>query len=140
MKHVTEKISLQTRWAIEFVDITDRVKRITEESHISNGLVVISTEHTTTAIKINERCERLQEDMLALLSRMVPDTKYKHDEDTVDGRPNAKAHLMSLLLSASETAPVVDGGPLIGGWQSIFFIELDGPREKRTVNVTVIGE
>ncbi|HPM41645.1 MAG TPA: YjbQ family protein, partial [bacterium] len=56
------------------------------------------------------------------------------------GRANARSHLMSLLLSASETVPVADGKLLLGDWQSIFFVELDGPRERRGVCVKIMGE
>ena len=47
---------------------------------------------------------------------------------------------MSLLLSASETVPAAGGELVLGDWQSIFFVELDGPRERRGVCVKIMGE
>lgn len=135
-----QEIAFQTRQAVEFIDLTDRVRQALEASGVRDGLVTVFTHHTTTAVKINERCNRLQEDMLALLERAVPNADYRHDEDTVDGRKNARAHLMSLLLSASETIPAAGGKLLLGEWQSVFFVELDGPRRERTVTVKVVGE
>lgn len=140
MKHSLQEIAFKTERAIEFIDITDRVRDALSASGVRDGLVTVFTPHTTTAIVINERCARLQQDMMGLLEKIVPAMKYRHDEDTVDTRPNARGHLMSLLLSASGTIPVVGGELALGTWQSIFFIELDGPRRQRGVTVRVIGE
>ena len=140
MKHHLQEISFETTGAVEFIDLTDQVRKAFAASGVKDGLVTIFTRHTTTAVKINERCGRLQQDMLAFLERAVPDANYRHNSGTVDGRANARSHLMSLLLNASETVPAAEGKLLLGEWQSIFFIELDGPRAQRSVFVRVIGE
>lgn len=51
---------------------------------------------------------------------------------------NAHSHLLSMLLGSSESIPVVDGEMVIGQWQSILLVDLDGPRE-RTVGVQFLG-
>lgn len=140
MKSFVEKITLNTGGRVEFIDITGRVSSICEKSGIRDGLATIFTRHTTTAVKVNERCARLQEDMLAMLKRVVPEGRYLHDEDTVDCRANARGHMMSLLMNTSETIPVACGKISLGTWQSIFFIEFDGPRDGRAITVNVIGE
>lgn len=43
-----------------------------------------------------------------------------------------------MLLGSSETIPVVNGNLVIGQWQSILMIDLDGPRD-RTVGIQLIG-
>ncbi|MFH0800239.1 MAG: secondary thiamine-phosphate synthase enzyme YjbQ [Pseudomonadota bacterium] len=140
MKSFISEIKIDTKGPIEFVDITGRVRSAFEESGIREGLVTVFTSHTTAAVKINERCDRLQEDMLAFLENAVPASNYRHDEDTVDSRANARSHLMSLLLNASETVPASGGKLMLGTWQTLFFIELDGPRRGRSVSVGIIGE
>ena len=120
--------------------MTERVKKLFLKSEISEGFVTVYTQHTTAALRINENCDRLQRDMVQFLDRTVPEAAYLHDEDTVDDRPNARGHLMSLLMGASETIPVSDGEMMLGVWQSIFFVELDGPRERRKVIVKIVGE
>ena len=136
----THEILFDTALPVQFLDITDRVREICKRSEIANGTVTIFTRHTTSAITINEICERLQEDMQKLLHGLVPHETYRHDVETVDGRPNARSHLMSLLLSTSEMVPLVGGKLVLGTWQSIFFVELDGPRQKRKVLVSILGE
>ncbi|MFH1829664.1 MAG: secondary thiamine-phosphate synthase enzyme YjbQ [Pseudomonadota bacterium] len=140
MKQICDEIKLETQQPIEFVDITDRVNKALSKSNIRQGLLNVFSRHTTCAVKINERCTRLQEDMKELLEKTIPNAEYKHDKGTVDGRANGRGHLMSLMLNASETIPVVDGKLSLGNWQSVFFIELDGPRTERSIVVRLIGE
>jgi secondary thiamine-phosphate synthase enzyme len=140
MKQSLHEITVPTTRRVEFVDITSRVRDALAKSGISDGQVTVFTSHTTGAIKVNERCERLQGDMLEMLDRAVPGGDYRHDAATVDGRPNARGHLMALFMSSSETIPAVKGDLALGSWQSIFFVELDGPRERRSVVVRIMGE
>jgi secondary thiamine-phosphate synthase enzyme len=58
---------------------------------------------------------------------------------TPDESPNAHAHLQHLMLGTSETVPIIDGQMQFGTYQSVFFIELDHPRN-REVMVQVVGE
>ena len=51
---------------------------------------------------------------------------------------NAHSHLASMLLGTSETVPVVDGRMVLGQWQSVMLVDVDGPRE-RTVGIQVLG-
>ena len=141
MKHYTETITLATDEHLQFIDITDRVKTSLAKSGIKNGILNVYCNHTTASIKINERCERLQKDMEKLLGAIAPrENEYQHNVGTVDGRENAHSHLMSLVLNSSESMPVAKGKLRIGEWQSVFFIELDGPRQKREAFISVMGE
>ncbi len=127
-------MDIQTITRIELIDITDRVRAAVKESCINDGICVISTRHTTSGIIINENERGLRVDILDMLEQLVPgDRKYAHN--SIDN--NADAHLRAVLLGMSETIPVEDGHLILGTWQSIFFIELDGPRN-RTVNINVI--
>lgn len=140
MQTFRETLTIKTVEPISFFELTEKVKNVVERSGIKNGIAVITTKHTTTAICINEKCEKLQEDMKEFLTKIAPPGKgYKHDHKTIDGRSNAHSHLMALLLRATESIPIVDGKLLLGTWQSVFFIELDGPRTERTVNVMILG-
>eukprot|EP00540_Astrosyne_radiata_P021769 CAMPEP_0116826594 /NCGR_PEP_ID=MMETSP0418-20121206/2614_1 /TAXON_ID=1158023 /ORGANISM="Astrosyne radiata, Strain 13vi08-1A" /LENGTH=148 /DNA_ID=CAMNT_0004455243 /DNA_START=1 /DNA_END=447 /DNA_ORIENTATION=- len=51
---------------------------------------------------------------------------------------NAHSHLLSMLVGSSESIPVVDGNMVIGQWQSILMVDLDGPRD-RTVGIQFLG-
>ena len=72
-----------------------------------------------------------------MLANIIPD-KFSYKHDTIDN--NAKSHLKSFLLSSSESIPLFNNKLNLGIWQSVFFIELDGPRQNRIINITIIGE
>ena len=51
---------------------------------------------------------------------------------------NAHSHLGSMLLGSSESIPVVDGALVLGQWQSVMMVDLDGPRD-RSVGIQCLG-
>lgn len=51
---------------------------------------------------------------------------------------NAHSHLLSMILGSSETIPVVQGQMVMGPWQSVLLVDLDGPRD-RTVGIQLLG-
>lgn len=133
-------LHLRTASAIEFVDITERVREWAESQGLRDGLLTVISPHTTARIAINERDDALQRDMQRHLERFAPaDTAYEHNLRTVDGRDNAHAHLAALFMPASENVPLVDGRLQLGQWQALFFVELDGPRERREVQLHLMG-
>ncbi len=136
MEVIHECIDITTKNRIELINITIQIISLIHDHDIKNGIVNISTKHTTSAIIINEDEENLKKDIKNYLEKVVPKDNYHHDR--IDN--NASSHLRALLLSPSETLPIIDGYLNLGTWQSIFFIELDGPRAIRNVNITIIGE
>ncbi|VVB89946.1 Uncharacterised protein [uncultured archaeon] len=127
-------MDIRTTARTELIDITDLVRTVLKESGIKDGICVISTRHTTSGIIVNENERGLKNDILDMLEALVPENKsYAHN--SIDN--NAGAHLRAVLLGMSETIPVEDGHLVLGTWQSIFFVELDGPRD-RTVHVKMI--
>ena len=147
MLAVTNHLVLETTKPFEFVDITDQVVDFVSASAISNGCVVIFSKHTTGAIKVNENEPLLIEDMEVFLQKLAPKENYYRHNDfktrtvnmTDDECPNGHAHCQHLLMSTSETIPIIDGALQFGKWQSVFFIELDGPRSREVI-LQVIGQ
>ncbi|HEX6506398.1 MAG TPA: secondary thiamine-phosphate synthase enzyme YjbQ [Chloroflexota bacterium] len=141
-----ETLHYSTLQALQFVDLTDDVADAVSRSGVNNGIVVIFSRHTTAAIKINESEPELMKDMARFLSDMAPiERDYYHNNFDVrtvnmeeDECPNAHAHCQHLLLSASESVPIVAGRMILGRWQRIFLIELDRAKA-RQVSVQVIG-
>lgn len=144
MEVLQRNILLETTSATEVIDITQRVRNVLKEARVMSGLVTVFTRHTTTAIRINENEALLQKDLKKFIDCLVPRfSSYNHDhiddrEVPVDEPENTHSHLKSLLLGASETIPVSAGSLMLGQWQSILFIELDGPK-KREILVNVVG-
>ncbi len=140
-------ISLTSVRPTQFIDITDRLNALVAASGISLGIVNIQTHHTTTAVLVNEHEPLLLADFEATLSRTAPaDAAYRHDDPqlrvvnlTPEERANGHAHCRALLLNPSACLNVVGGRLMLGRWQRVFFVELDGPRE-RVVSTVVLGD
>jgi len=123
-------IEIRTKSRVEIVDITSQVQEEVSKSGVNDGIAVVYTKHTTTAIVVNENESGLMKDLLDLMEKLVPQgAGYRHD--SIDN--NADAHLRALLLGNSAVIPVTDGRLDLGTWQRILFIELDGPRTRRVI-------
>jgi secondary thiamine-phosphate synthase enzyme len=140
MHSLIDHLELATTAPIQIIDITSQVRDCVRAAGLRHGLVTLISRHTTARVNLNEREERLQQDMLTFLKRLVPrDGDYGHNIAPVDDRDNAHAHLLGLFINASESIPVADGELLLGEWQSVFFVELDGPRPQRQVTIQLLG-
>ena len=140
MKIVLQEVRLGTTEPIQVMDITTQVKQLLADSGVSNGQLTLISSHTTAFVSLNEFEPGLQQDMVEYLDRVAPPgAGYRHNVNPVDGRLNAHSHLAGLFLNPSLSIPIVKGKLLLGGWQSILFIELDGPRETRSLHVQILG-
>ena len=118
----------------ELLDITARVAEAVTSSGVADGVVVVSSTHTTAGITVNENADPdVVRDVLQGLERIVPrDAGWRH----VEG--NSDAHLKTSILGVSVTLPVQLGRPALGTWQAIYLAEFDGPRTRK-VEVTVVS-
>ncbi len=145
MKIHKERIDLESKTQIEFMDITDRVQEIVDRSGVREGQALVYVPHTTMGVAINHNESMLLQDFMRILYKIVPvDAQYSHDlfelkrGNTSDGRSNGHSHCKSILLGNSETIPVERGKLLLTERQSVFAVEFDGSR-KRDVFIQVIG-
>ncbi len=141
MKTLAKTLEFQTHKPLDFIDISHEVRDFAETCGLKNAILIVASSHTTTALVINEKCSELQKDMLDFLTRIVPpQSDYRHNKVAVDGRPNTHSHLLSLFMSSQQSLILQDSKLQLGTWQSIFLVELDGPRECRKVTLTLMGE
>ncbi len=129
-------IQVRTRNPIGVSDLTGQVQGAVSKSGVQEGLALVYCPHTTAAILVNENEPRLLRDFEQMVGDLIPWIKrYAHNQ--IDG--NAAAHLVGSVLGNSMTLPVTAGSLDLGTWQSIIFLEMDGPRT-RQVKIKVIGE
>lgn len=145
MKIISLFVELETGSGISLHDIMPQLKAAIAKSEILNGFVTVTSQHTTTAIAINENETRLMEDVKTFLTRLIPPRdRYLHNDialrDCPEDEPeNAHSHLAAMLLGSSEVIALAGGGLVLGQYQSVMLYELDGPRQRR-VSVQVYGE
>jgi len=137
----SQVLMVQTAMAPYFVDITEPVQALVEQSEVLAGTVLVFSRHTTAAIVANEHEPLLLQDLTEVLARLIPkELSYKHDDFTIrtvnlttNERENGHAHCQQLFLGPSMQFPILAGYLDLGQWQRIFLVELDAPRSRQVV-------
>ncbi len=108
------------------VAITSEIQRVVGEIGGNSTLCHVWVPHTTAAIVVNENADPdVARDLLSAYEAMIPDVRFTHAEG------NSDAHLLATLLGCSVTLPVAESRLCLGTWQGVFFVELDGPRQRK---------
>ena len=119
-------IEVRTTTRTQLVNITSQVAEALAELDADAALCHVYVPHTTAAVVINESADPdVARDLAAAYQAMVPDIRFAHAEG------NSDSHLLATMLGSSVTIPVNDGRLQLGTWQGIFFVDLDGPRNRR---------
>jgi secondary thiamine-phosphate synthase enzyme len=143
---VGKRLRFKTSHPTQFVDITDRLREEVRRSGLWMGRVHLQSLHTTLGLAVNENEPLLLRDFEGLLERLAPSGAGYHHDDfaqridiALDEPINGHAHCRQLLLTGFATLLVEDGDLVLGRWQSVFAVELDGPRD-RQLAVQLDGE
>ncbi len=125
-----QTLTVTTSKRLELIDITRQVASVVAASKVREGLCTLFACHATAALIINENADPgFRQDVLSLLDKLIPEGVWEHDK--VDD--NGAAHLKATLLGPSQVIPVKDGRLLLGTWQGITLVELDGPRTREII-------
>ena len=127
-----KEIIFSTKKKVEIIDITEEVEKVIP--NIKEGYCLVFAPHATAAILLQENESGLIKDICNKVQDLFYGDIYLHNK--IDN--NAAAHIASALIGASKVIPIKDGKLVRGTWQNILFLELDGPRSKRRVVITVI--
>ena len=151
MKTYSKTISIKTKNAFEYIDITEKVEQLLKKSKIINGMIVVFSKHTTLAIRINEKENGFFGDFKEFFSNLLPKSKYYQHNDLkirtenlvcspgATDCLNGHSHCQTMLLNTSETIPVADGKICLGVWQRVLALELDESRD-REILIHIMGE
>ena len=133
VKH--SEVKLRSSRRSHWLDITAQIRKSVASSGIKNGICLISSLHTTAGLTINENADPdVQKDFFNKINSVFPqDSTFAHREG------NSDSHIKASLVGLSVQLPVVNCDVQLGIWQSIYFCEFDGPRD-RAVTVTILGE
>ena len=135
---IAHRLHFESTHPTEFIDLTDRIREQIKRSGLMTGRVHLQSLHTTLGLTVNENEPLLLKDFEALLERLAPgDATYEHDDFTrrlqvaTDEPINGHAHCRQLLLTGFTTLLVEEGELVLGRWQSLLAVELDGPRHRQ---------
>jgi secondary thiamine-phosphate synthase enzyme len=132
---LTKRFSVPTHARMEMINIDRQVRQAVAESGVRAGICHVFVPHTTAGVTINENADpAVADDILMEIDTVIPlKASYRHEEG------NSAAHIKSSLTGCAQTIPIEDGRLLLGTWQSIFFCEFDGPRQREVV-VQILGQ
>jgi secondary thiamine-phosphate synthase enzyme len=129
-----ESIQVKTTKQCELLDITSQIESVVRKSEVKSGICYVFVPHTTAGVTINENADPdVVKDILMEFEKIVPlKDNYLHAEG------NSAAHIKSSIVGCSQEVLIEGGSLRLGTWQSLFFCEFDGPRN-RSVWVKVLG-
>ena len=139
MKSLTEYLTFKTKSKKEFINITSDVEKLVQKSSITEGICLVNAMHITASVFINDNESGLHDDYDKWLEGLAPHEpidQYKHNDT---GEDNADAHLKRQVMGREVVIAITDGNLDFGPWESIFYGEFDGQRNKRVL-IKIIGE
>lgn len=130
---MAEVLRIRTSRLKEVVDMTGQIEAMVRTAKMQEGLCSVFVTHTTAAVTTGEIGEGTEQDFLQVVEEMIPRIDFRHAHDP----SHAWSHMAASILGPSLTIPVSAGKLVLGTWQSVMFVELDGPRE-RHVHVLLV--
>lgn len=124
-----ETLIFQTKKSKEIVDITDKVNEIIKKNNFKKGVVNLFLIHTTAALTTADLDPGTDLDMLEAFWEMIPKLRYRHPHNP----SHVPSHILSSLIGTSLTLPVIGGELVLGTWQRVVLVELDGPKERKII-------
>lgn len=124
-------IEVRSRKKDEIVDITEIVEAQLRDMQPASGICVVFAAHTTCALTTADLDPGTDLDFLDALRKLLPGMSYRHPHDP----QHAPDHLLSSIIGPSVTIPYRNHQLVLGTWQRVILVELDGPR-RRTVHIS----
>jgi secondary thiamine-phosphate synthase enzyme len=140
-KVASSTLEFNTTERVELKSITREIAAFVEQTPIRDGIVQISSLHTTAGLTLNETQGALLSDISSFFEQLIPrGVYYKHNDPLLSDcdRKNADAHLRVLVVGQNLSIPIVDGKLKLGTWQNILLSEFDGPNNRK-IHVQVMG-
>ena len=138
MKSYTQYLQLHTPKRYQIVNITPQVEEALAKSGIKEGLCLVNSMHITSSVFINDNEPGLHRDFLRWVEELAPYgvDKYQHN---LTGEDNGDAHLKRTMMGREVVVAITNGRLDFGPWETIFYAEFDGQRNKRVL-IKIIGE
>ena len=121
-------VEVSTTKKKEIVALTGLCRKWLPNPKKADGVCHLFLLHTTAALTTADLDPGTDLDLLDAFDALVPKLTYRHPHDPT----HTPDHVLSALLGTSLSIPVKNGEPLLGEWQRIILVELDGPRNRES--------
>lgn len=140
MSVFSHAFDLSTSGNTDIIDITPVVREALRRSGIGDGIAVVSTVGSTSAVTTCEYEPGLEKDLKDIFEKLVPRRgQYAHNSSWGGSDGNAHSHLRASLVGPSISLIVEDGELLLGTWQQVLFIDFDTRPRRREVRLKFMG-
>lgn len=124
-----ETMPFVTRKKREILDITASIQKRLRSQGAGDGICFLNVLHTTAALTTADLDPGTDLDMLDAFEAMIPHLRYRHPHNPA----HVPDHILSALIGTGVTIPCSKGELVLGTWQRIILVELDGPRTRQLV-------
>ena len=131
MKVKTHYLTFNTKKRIDFINITQEVRKVIKESQIKEGLCLVNAMHISASIFINDNESGLHYDFENWLEKLTPHDPIEHYRHNDTGEDNADAHLKRQIMGREVVVAITNGNLDFGPWEQIFYGEFDGQRYRK---------
>jgi secondary thiamine-phosphate synthase enzyme len=132
-----DRLTIKTQRKREIVDITAQIEAFLSEHHAGDsGVCHLVVLHTTAALTTADLDPGTDADMLDAFERIIPQLNYRHPHDP----EHVPDHILSALIGTSVGLLATNGSLLLGTWQRVILVELDGPRQREIAIAFVSAE
>ena len=139
MNSLTEYLTFKTKTRRAFLNITQDIEKLVTKSGVKEGLCLVNAMHITASVFINDNESGLHHDYEKWLEELAPHEPIDHYRHNDTGEDNADAHLKRQVMGREVVVAITNGELDFGPWETIFYGEFDGKRNKRVL-VKIIGE
>ncbi len=123
------QFTVETTRKKQIVDITDEINAKLAKGDLKSGLCNLFVLHTTACITTADLDPGTDLDMLDAFEAMMPKLHYRHPHNPA----HVGDHIMSSIIGPSVLLPFQNKELILGTWQRIVLVELDGPRPRKIV-------
>ena len=124
------RLTIKTHKKREIVDITEQLESFLWKQYgDKTGICQLSVLHTTAALTTADLDPGTDLDMLDAFEHLIPKLQYRHPHNPA----HTPDHILSTLIGTSLALMLDRGLLLLGTWQRVVLVELDGPRERELV-------
>jgi len=129
-----QTIIIPTTKQKQVIDITEKINEHLASLTIPSGVCSSFLMHTTAALTTADLDPGTDLDMLDAFATMMPKLNYRHPHNPA----HVPDHILSAMIGTSLMLPFEDKKLLLGQWQRVVLIELDGSR-KRSIIVNILA-
>ncbi len=148
MEQLLSEIKIQSTGE-GFTNLTDHINNWIFKKRVDQGIIIISTKHTSCSLIINENADpNVLKDLSSYMKALVPEESYQsingkgerksylHSQEGPDDMP---AHIKTALTCSSISLSIRKNKLLLGTWQAIYLWEHRSSNNTREVNLHALG-